>query len=65
METLNIVLSIVASLLSIFATAQAYKSKREIKRLRDLYEGNVQKAYGNGNSQVMGTGNRVVGCGDR
>ena len=65
METLNVVLSIVASLLSIFATAQAYKNKREIKRLRDFYEGNVQKARGNGNTQIMGTGNRVVDHGDR
>lgn len=65
METFNIVLSIVASVASIFAAVQTCKSKREIKRLRNLYEGNIQKAYGNGNSQVMGTGNRVVGRGDR
>ncbi|WP_315572906.1 hypothetical protein [Lancefieldella rimae] len=63
METLNILLSIVASLLSIFATVRAYKSKREIERLRDIYEYNTQKAYGNGNSQIVGSGNQVVGHG--
>lgn len=66
METLNILLSIAASLLSIFATVRAYKNKknkREIERLRDIYEYNIQKAYGNGNSQIVGSGNQVVGHG--
>lgn len=65
METLNIALSIAASLLSILATVRAHKNKREIKCLCDFYEGNTQKVYGNGNRQVMGAGNRVVDHGKR
>ena len=59
MEMLEIVLSIIASILSIVATIIAFKSKKEVERLRDLYEGNKLNARGDGNTQVMGTGNRV------
>lgn len=59
MEMLEIVLSIIASILSIVATIIAFKSKREVENLRDLYEGNKLTASGNGNTQVMGTSNRV------
>ena len=44
METVNTLLGIVVSLLSIFATIQSYKNKKEIKRLYNLYEGNTQKS---------------------
>ena len=56
---LEIVLSIVASILSIAATVIALRSKKEVERLRDLYEGNKLTANGDGNAQVMGTGNQV------
>ena len=56
---LEIVLSIVASVLSIAATVVAFKNKKEVERLRDLYEGNKLTVNGNGNAQVMGTGNQV------
>ena len=56
---LEIVLSIVASVLSIAATVVAFKNKKEVERLRDLYEGNKLTTNGNGNAQVMGTGNQV------
>lgn len=56
---LEIVLSIVASVLSIAATVVAFKNKKEVERLRDLYEGNKLTANGNGNAQVMDTGNQV------
>ncbi len=59
MEILEIVLNIVASALSIAATIVAFKSKKEVERLRDLYEDNKFTANGNGNAQVMGTGNQV------
>lgn len=59
MESINLVLSIVASVLSIIATFSAYKRKKEIGRLRDLYEGNGLDALGDGNAQVVGSGNRV------
>ncbi|KGF13881.1 hypothetical protein HMPREF1647_03720 [Lancefieldella parvula DNF00906] len=64
METVNTLLGIVVSLLSIFATIQSYKNKKEIKRLYNLYEGNTQKAYGNGNNQIIGSDNRVVDHGE-
>ena len=47
---LEIVLSIIASILSIVATIIAFKSKREVESLRDLYEGNKLTASGNGNT---------------
>ena len=59
MEMLEIVLSIMTSVLSIAATVVAFKSKKEVERLRDLYEGNKLTANGNGNAQVMGMGNQV------
>lgn len=59
METLEIVLSIVASLLSIVATITAFKSKKEVERLRDCYKSNEQTATGDGDVQVVGTGNQV------
>ena len=57
-------LDIAASLLSIFATVRANKNKKEIERLYNLYEGNTQKLYGNGNNQIIGMDNRVVGHGE-
>lgn len=59
MEMIEIVLSIIASILSIVATIIAFRSKREVENLRDLYEGNKLTVSGNGNTQVMGTSNRV------
>lgn len=56
---LDNILSILASALSIFATIVAFKSKKEVERLRDLYEGNRLTVNGDGNAQVMGTGNQV------
>lgn len=59
MEIVDIVLSILASALSIAATVIAYKSKKEVDGLRELYKSNELSANGNGNAQVVGTGNRV------
>lgn len=59
MEMLEIALSIIASILSIVAAIIAFKSKREVENLRELYEGNKLAASGNGNTQVMGTSNWV------
>lgn len=56
---LDIILSIVASVLSIAAAIVAFKSKKEVEKLRDLYEGNKLTANGDSNAQVMGTGNQV------
>ena len=60
METVDVMLSIVASALSIVATVIAFKSKKEVDRIRNLYEGNKLNAIGNENTQVVGTGNRVT-----
>lgn len=54
-EMADIILSIVASVLSIVAAVIAFKSKKEVDNLRDLYESNKQVAYGTMNTQVMGT----------
>lgn len=59
MEMLEIVLSIVASAFSIVATVIAFKSKKEVERLRDFYEGNKHAATGDGNVQITGAGNQV------
>lgn len=56
----NTILGIIASVLSIIATAVALQNKSEIKKLRDSYIHNKQTAEGNVESQVMGSGN-VVG----
>ena len=59
MEMVDVMLSIVASVLSIVATVIAFKNKKYIDKLRDLYEGNKMNATGNENIQVVGTGNQV------
>ena len=59
MEMFEMMLSIVASALSIVATVIAFKSKKEVERLRDFYEGNKYTATGDGNVQVTGAGNQV------
>lgn len=59
MEMIDVMLSIVASALSIVATVVAFKSKKGVDRLRDLYEGNKLNVTGNENTQVVGAGNRV------
>lgn len=59
METVDVMLSIMASALSIVATVIAFKSKKEVDRLRNLYEGNKLNAIGNENTQVVGAGNQV------
>jgi len=60
MPTIEILLSIVASVFSIASTVIALQNKSEIKKLRDLYLGNHLDADGSGNAQVLGSGNRVT-----
>lgn len=59
METLNLVLGIIASIFSIVTTVISFKNNKEIKKLRDYYENNTLTANGNGNTQIMGTSNQV------
>lgn len=58
-EIVEIAFSIVASALSIIATIVAFKSKKEVESLRDRYENNEHTAIGDGNAQIVGTGNQV------
>lgn len=60
METLSVILSIVASIVSIVATIVAFKSKKEIRQLRDVYENNQLFIKGNANTQIVGNGNKVT-----
>lgn len=59
METIATVLGIAASVLSIFATVTSFKNKKEIQKIYECYENNTLTANGNGNAQVIGTGNQV------
>lgn len=56
---LDNVLSIIASILSVVATVIALKSREEVRRLRDLYQGNTMTLTGDGNAQVLGSSNQV------
>lgn len=60
MEQIDIILSIIASCVSIVATIIALQSRSEVRELRDVYEGNRLCANGGGNTQVVGS-NNVVG----
>lgn len=64
MEQLNTTLGIIASVLSIMATIVTLQNKSEIKKLRDSYDRNKQKAKGDGNTQVVGH-NNWMGTDDR
>lgn len=59
METAELVFSIVASLFSIFATVISLRTRSEVKRMRDEFQGNKLVAKGNGNAQVVGSDNKV------
>ena len=59
MESVNTVLSVIASLLSIIATLVSLKNKEELNKLRVIFENNGSSALGNENVQVTGVNNRV------
>lgn len=59
METIATVLGIISSLLSIFATVNSVKNKKEIQKIHDFYKNNTLTTNGNGNTQIMGTSNQV------
>ena len=69
-ETLAVILSIVASILSIAATIVALKSKKETQQLCDIYKDNQLFIKGDKNIQVggdiqVGGGNNKVNTHDR
>lgn len=58
METLNLILGIVASGASIVAAVISLSVKSDVKKMRDSFQGNIMSVSGTGNSQVMGSDNR-------
>lgn len=59
METLNLILGIVASGASIVAAVISLSVKSDVKKMRDSFQGNIMSVSGTGNSQVMGSDNRA------
>lgn len=59
METLNLILGIVASGASIVAAVISLSVKSDVKKMRDSFQGYTMSASGTGNSQVMGSDNKA------
>ena len=59
MEILETVLSLLASALSIIATFLAFKNKKAIEELHDLYQNNKLTIEGKNNVQIVGTNNQA------
>lgn len=59
METLNLILGIVASVVSIFATVISLSVKSDIKKMRDSFQSSTMNASGIGNGQIMGSENKA------
>ena len=59
METLNLILGIIASVVSIVATVISLSVKSDIKKLRDSFQSSTMNASGIGNSQIMGSDNKA------
>lgn len=59
MEIAELIFSIIASVLSIVATVIGLQNKNEIRKMCNEFQGNKLVAKGDGNAQVLGSGNRV------
>lgn len=59
METLNLILEIIASVASIVATVISFSVKSDIKKMRDSFQSSTMNASGIGNSQIMGSDNKA------
>lgn len=59
METVNLILGMAASVVSIAAAVISLSAKSDVKKMRDSFQGNTMSASGTGNSQVMGSNNRA------
>lgn len=59
METLNLILGIVASVASIIATVISLSVKSDIKKMRDSFQSSTMNTSGIGNSQIMGSDNKA------
>lgn len=59
METLNLILGIVASVASIIAAVISLSVKSDVKKMRDAFRDNTMSASGTGNSQVIGSDNKA------
>lgn len=60
MANVEMALSIFASALSIYATVIGLRNRNDIKKMRDEFNDVRQSATGNGNAQVVGSGNKVT-----
>lgn len=59
METLNLILGIIASAVSIVAAVISFSVKSDVKKMRDSFKSSTMNASGIGNSQIMGSDNKV------
>ena len=59
MEVLQIVLSIVASVLSITSTIVAFICKREMSKFKNSYGNIQQSSVGAGSTQIVGNNNSM------
>lgn len=59
METLNLILGIAASVVSIVAAVISLSAKSDVKKMRNSFQDNTMSVSGTGNSQVMGSDNKA------
>lgn len=59
METLNLILGIAASVVSIVAAVISLSAKSDVKKMQNSFQGNTMSVSGTGNSQVMGSDNKA------
>ncbi len=59
METLNLILGIIASIASIVAAVISFSVKSDVKKMRDSFQNSTMSVSGTGNSQIMGSDNRA------
>lgn len=59
METLNLILGIAASVVSIVAAVISLSAKSDVKKMQNSFQGNTMCVSGTGNSQVMGSDNKA------
>jgi len=58
-ETVNLILGIVASAFSITAAVVALKNRKDLKLISAVITNNRNEVKGNSNTQVIGSGNQV------
>lgn len=59
MEIANLILGIIASILSILAAVIGIRNRADIKKIHNEFRGNKASARGDNNIQVIGANNKV------